>query len=133
MYSSMNNFIKQSIKHVVPTVKNGLFISSKTVNLRSLSSANSLINTKKFNDLKSNHIQDFAKILGENGIKSQDLDGYNTDWLKIHKGKSELCLLPSTVDQLSKTLRYCYDNDLSVCIQGKREIQQLLQQLLDLI
>lgn len=33
-------------------------------------------------------------------------------------GNSELVLLPSTVDQLSRTLKFCNENNLSVVVQG---------------
>ena len=53
---------------------------------RSLASTNTLVETKKFNELKSEHINKFRQIIGPNGVKTEDLEGFNTDWLKIHKG-----------------------------------------------
>lgn len=54
--------------------------------VRSVSSANTLVKTKKFNELKASHVDRFREIIGQNGVKTEDLDGFNTDWLKIHKG-----------------------------------------------
>lgn len=71
----MSNLIKQSIKFVLSFDN-----LSKINNLRFLSSANSLINTKKFNDLKSYHIEEFESIIGKNGVKTADLEGFNSDW-----------------------------------------------------
>lgn len=107
----MNNVIKRTITKSV-SIRNLL-------NIRTLSSSNSLIeNSKKFNYLKSDHIQKFQQIIGKNGVKTEDIEGFNSDWLKIHKGNSELVLQPSTVEQLSKTLKFCDDNNLSVVIQA---------------
>jgi hypothetical protein len=33
-----------------------------------------------------NDIQIFTKILGNNSVKTEDLDLFNTDWLRTHKG-----------------------------------------------
>lgn len=78
----MNNVIRRSLLKRSSSIKTLLLNNAG----RSLSSANTLIKTKKFNELKSDHIDTFRQIIGQNGVKTEDLEGYNTDWLKIHKG-----------------------------------------------
>ena len=75
----MNNVIKSTIIHSLKSLL-------KT-NVRCLSSNSLIKNAKKFNHhLNSDHICEFQRIIGKNGVKTDDLDGFNTDWLKIHKG-----------------------------------------------
>ena len=78
----MNNVIRQTLLKQSASIKSLLLSNA----VRSLSSANTLIKSKKFNELKSSHIETFRQIVGKNGVKTEDLEGFNTDWLKIHKG-----------------------------------------------
>ncbi|GAB1606163.1 D-2-hydroxyglutarate dehydrogenase, mitochondrial-like [Argonauta hians] len=47
-----------------------------------------------------------------------ELEGCNTDWMKIYRGESRLMLLPRTTSEVSEILRYCNDRHLAVVPQG---------------
>ena len=41
---------------------------------------------KNYNKINDQHIEKFKKILGESAVKTEDLEAFNIDWLKIHQG-----------------------------------------------
>lgn len=45
------------------------------------------INVRTISTVNETDLQVFEQILGSTGVKTEDLDGYNTDWLRMHKGK----------------------------------------------
>jgi len=45
-----------------------------------------IINFLRNISVTKNDIQMFTKILGNNSVKTEDLDMFNTDWLRTHKG-----------------------------------------------
>ncbi|GFY61672.1 d-2-hydroxyglutarate dehydrogenase, mitochondrial [Trichonephila inaurata madagascariensis] len=74
----------------------------------------------KFNTLTSKDIEFFSSLLGSSGIiqNVEELDSYNVDWMKSHKGKSSLALRPRTTEEVSEILKYCNKQILAVCPQG---------------
>ena len=74
----------------------------------------------KFSILNEADLKFFESILGQSHCvtSSNDLDGFNTDWLKMCKGNSKLALMPRSTDELSAILRYCNEKRLAVCPQG---------------
>ncbi|GFR02028.1 d-2-hydroxyglutarate dehydrogenase, mitochondrial, partial [Trichonephila clavata] len=74
----------------------------------------------KFNILTSKDIEFFCSLLGSSGIiqNVEELDSYNVDWMKSHKGKSSLALRPKTTKEVSEILKYCNKQKLAVCPQG---------------
>lgn len=52
------------------------------------------------------------------GAAVEDLEMYNTDWLKKYKGQSQLVLRPRSTEEVSKILKYCNDRRLAVVPQG---------------
>lgn len=40
----------------------------------------------KWHQIRHSHADEFAKILGSNGVQTTDLDAFNSDWLSSHKG-----------------------------------------------
>lgn len=71
----------------------------------------------KINDEDINH---FSKILSPNQLitDSNDITGYNQDWMKKYIGQSKLVLKPKTTEQVSEILKYCNQRKLAVVPQG---------------
>lgn len=49
---------------------------------------------------------------------SEDLVSFNQDWMKKYRGQSNLVLLPSSTEQVSKIMKYCNEQKLAVVPQG---------------
>jgi FAD/FMN-containing dehydrogenase len=48
----------------------------------------------------------------------EELDGYNQDWMNKYKGNGPIVVKPKSTEELSKVMRYCYDNNLAIVPQG---------------
>ncbi|KAI1283193.1 D-2-hydroxyglutarate dehydrogenase, mitochondrial [Halotydeus destructor] len=77
---------------------------------RSLSSTYNQVTDKDVGELQS--------LLGENGVKTEDIDGYNCDWLRSHKGQSKLVILPRNAEDVSSCLRYLSAKNIPCVIQS---------------
>ena len=73
---------------------------------------------RNFKILDSNDINYFSSILETNSLQTEDLDPYNTDWMKKYKGFSKLVLKPTNIKEISQILKYCNNNNLAVVPQG---------------
>ncbi|KAF9197027.1 hypothetical protein BGZ50_002738 [Haplosporangium sp. Z 11] len=73
-----------------------------------------------FKNLSSDDIAYFRSVLSPSSIiqDADDLETFNNDWLKKHRGQSKLVLKPSSTEEVSKILKYCNDNMLAVVPQG---------------
>jgi D-2-hydroxyglutarate dehydrogenase len=73
-----------------------------------------------YSTLSDKDVNFFEKLIGGHRCITDpnDLEAYNTDWLKICKGNSKLTLLPKTTEQMSAILKYCNEKKLAVCPQG---------------
>jgi hypothetical protein len=47
-----------------------------------------------------------------------DLESFNTDWMNKYKGQSTTVLKPRSTDEVSKILKYCWENRIAVVPQG---------------
>ena len=72
----------------------------------------------KFSSLTDSHLEYFRSILPGNGVVTEDLSPYNTDWIGIYKGNSSLTLAPKNTTQVSEILKYCNENSLAVVPQS---------------
>ena len=71
-------------------------------------------------------MQYFKDLLGSdsaviNGFSSDaldDIEPYNSDWLRKYRGHAKLVLRPQSTEQVSQILKYCNDNSLAVVPQG---------------
>lgn len=76
----------------------------------------------EFKVLDSADLAYFHSILSSDEIlESQspaDLISFNQDWMKKYRGQSNLILLPRSTEKVSKIMKYCNDNKLSVVPQG---------------
>ena len=80
----------------------------------------------RFSTLTSRHLSHFKGILdspsaiidGLSQDASDDLDPYNTDWMRKYRGHTQLVLRPNTTRQVSQILHYCNEQNLAVVPQG---------------
>lgn len=49
---------------------------------------------------------------------SEDIEPFNSDWMRKFRGHAQLVLKPSSTEEVSKILKYCNDNMLAVVPQG---------------
>ena len=59
------------------------------------------------------------KIIGmlepnEFSIDQRTIQNYCTDWRGIYKGKSDLIIFPQNVIKISKVLKFCQKNKISI-------------------
>ncbi|KAF8980896.1 hypothetical protein BGZ46_003509 [Entomortierella lignicola] len=75
---------------------------------------------ESFKKLSKDDLSYFNSILAPHCITQgdEDLEPFNTDWLRKYKGQSKLVLKPSSTEQVSKILKYCNENRLAVVPQG---------------
>ncbi|SDQ77985.1 FAD-linked oxidase C-terminal domain-containing protein [Pseudovibrio sp. Tun.PSC04-5.I4] len=65
-------------------------------------------------------VAELQKIVPGEGVISDDIEmrPYETDALTAYRQLPLVVVLPETVDQVSKVLKYCYDNDVKVVPRG---------------
>ena len=57
-------------------------------------------------------------IDGVTSDAGDDLEAYNSDWMRKYRGHTRLVVRPKTTEEVSKILKYCNDNVLAVVPQG---------------
>ena len=81
----------------------------------------------RFKELNADDVKFFRDLLGSkesaliDGITqdaSEDLEGYNADWMRKYRGQARLVLKPESKEQVSKILKYCNDHTIAVNPQG---------------
>ncbi|KAK3380233.1 hypothetical protein B0T24DRAFT_647534 [Lasiosphaeria ovina] len=81
----------------------------------------------RFARLTPDHVAFFKGLLGSgsaviDGVTSDaaadDLESFNSDWMRKYRGHCQLVLKPGSTDEVSKILKYCNDNMLAVVPQG---------------
>ncbi|KAI9884988.1 MAG: hypothetical protein M1823_003225 [Watsoniomyces obsoletus] len=80
----------------------------------------------RFAKLSSDHVRYFKEILQDesaviDGVSTDatdDIEPYNSDWMRKYKGHTQLVLRPKTTDEVSKILSYCNEHQLAVVPQG---------------
>ncbi|XP_037068173.1 D-2-hydroxyglutarate dehydrogenase, mitochondrial-like [Pollicipes pollicipes] len=72
----------------------------------------------RFSQLTSDDVTHFRQLLGPDRVLTEDLDGYNTDWMRSVRGASQLVLRPRSTAEVSAVLRHCSERRLAVCPQG---------------
>lgn len=62
----------------------------------------------------------FRGVVGSSHVKTspEDLESFNTDWMKKYRGASPAAILPATTDQVSRVLRHCNERGIAVVPQG---------------
>lgn len=59
-----------------------------------------------------------AVIDGVTADASDDLEPFNSDWMRKYRGHTKLVVKPATTTEVSRILKYCNDNMLAVVPQG---------------
>jgi len=59
-----------------------------------------------------------AVIDGVSIDASDDLEPFNSDWMRKYRGHTKVVLKPRTTEEVSRILKYCNDNMLAVVPQG---------------
>ncbi|KAL2136310.1 hypothetical protein VTI74DRAFT_4344 [Chaetomium olivicolor] len=81
----------------------------------------------RFAQVTEEHVAYFKGLLGSesavidgvtNSNAADDIEPFNTDWMRKYRGHCKLVLKPTTTDDVSKILKYCNDNMLAVVPQG---------------
>lgn len=80
----------------------------------------------RFKQLAADDVKFFKELLGSESAvidgltqdASDDLEGFNADWMKKYRGQAKLVVKPQTTEQVSKIMKYCNDNLLAVNPQG---------------
>ncbi|KAI9846344.1 MAG: hypothetical protein M1837_004197 [Sclerophora amabilis] len=80
----------------------------------------------RFAQLNGEHVRFFKDLLGSDsaiidGVSADatdDLEPFNSDWMRKYRGHTKLVLKPNSTDEVSKILNYCNENMLAVVPQG---------------
>ncbi|KAH7135438.1 hypothetical protein B0J11DRAFT_159417 [Dendryphion nanum] len=80
----------------------------------------------KFAKLTQEHVEFFQNLLGSESAvldgltkdASEDIEPFNSDWMRKYRGHAKLVLKPQSTEEVSKILKYCNDNLLAVVPQG---------------
>ena len=59
-----------------------------------------------------------AVIDGVSRDSTDDLEPFNSDWMRKYRGHTRLVVKPGSTEEVSKVLKYCNDNMLAVVPQG---------------
>lgn len=68
--------------------------------------------------LSDDDLKHFERILGGRNVQTDDLDPFNTDFLRAYKGSSKCVLFPTNIEQISQILHHCYSRNLAVVPQS---------------
>lgn len=86
----------------------------------------SLKRDSRFAQLTADHVNHFKRLLGTDAVldaatdpsASDEVDGFNTDWMRKYRGHGKLVLKPNSTVQVSQILGYCNQQKLAVVPQG---------------
>jgi FAD/FMN-containing dehydrogenase len=101
-------------------------IQSKAVKLTTESYPN-LKRNSAFGHVSKDDISIFRSILGSSSTAiiesitqdaTDELDGYNGDWMRKYRGQSKVVLRPESAEQVSAILKHCSARNLAVVPQG---------------
>ncbi|CAN0403108.1 unnamed protein product [Ectocarpus fasciculatus] len=62
----------------------------------------------------------FRGVVGADHVKTspEDLESFNTDWMKKYRGASPAAVLPGNTEHVSRLLRHCNERRIAVVPQG---------------
>ncbi|KAI0180288.1 hypothetical protein GGR52DRAFT_530735 [Hypoxylon sp. FL1284] len=81
----------------------------------------------RFAQISKEHVDYFKELLGKEsavidgvaaGAAEDDLEPFNSDWMRKYRGHCKLVLKPASTEEVSKILKYCNENMLAVVPQG---------------
>ncbi|EXJ91881.1 alcohol dehydrogenase [Capronia epimyces CBS 606.96] len=86
----------------------------------------SLQRDAKYSKITADHVAFFKSVLGDDAAvidgvtkdAADDIEPFNSDWMRKYRGHTSLVLKPKSTDEVSKVLKYCNDHKLAVVPQG---------------
>ncbi|KAB8228015.1 kinase-like protein [Aspergillus alliaceus] len=80
----------------------------------------------KFAEITADDVKFFQELLGSqsaviDGVTTDaadDIESFNSDWMRKYRGHTRLVLKPQNKEEVSKVLKYCNDKKLAVVPQG---------------
>ncbi|MCJ1310520.1 hypothetical protein MMC25_004184 [Agyrium rufum] len=79
----------------------------------------------RFAKLSTDHVEFFKSVVGESAVidgvskdATDDLEAFNSDWMRKYRGHTQLVIRPGSTEEMSKVLKYCNDHSLAVVPQG---------------
>lgn len=80
----------------------------------------------RFSEIRGDHVKYFKEVLGTDSAiidgvtkdSEDDIEPFNSDWMRKYRGHAKLVLKPGSTEEVSKILKYCNDNMLAVVPQG---------------
>jgi FAD/FMN-containing dehydrogenase len=72
----------------------------------------------RFSQITNQDIAHFRSICPLLTSPADDLDSFNTDWMRKYRGQTQLVLKPKTTADVSAVLRHCHARTLAVVPQG---------------
>lgn len=80
----------------------------------------------KYGQINKEHVKFFQDLLGSESAvindfssdATDDIEPFNSDWMRKYRGHTKLVLKPGSTEEVSKILKYCNDNMLAVVPQG---------------
>ncbi|KAK5019893.1 hypothetical protein BJ546DRAFT_975601 [Cryomyces antarcticus] len=99
--------------------------SAKTIKFTS-ESYPELKRDPKFAEITKEHVTFFKDLLGSDSAvidgltkdAGEDIEPFNSDWMRKYRGHTKLVVKPGSTEEVSKVLKYCNDNMLAVVPQG---------------
>jgi FAD/FMN-containing dehydrogenase len=83
--------------------------------------------SQAFAELTESNVKDLRGLLSSPTSLMSTLDGtatmddlkpFNDDWMNKYHGKGQVVVKPKTVEEVSKIMKYCWDNGIAVVPQG---------------
>ncbi|XP_076035373.1 D-2-hydroxyglutaric acid dehydrogenase [Oratosquilla oratoria] len=73
-----------------------------------------------FSQINPRDIEYFRGLLDSHRVitEENELEGYNTDWLRTVRGVSSVVLKPRTTEEVVTIMKHCSERKLAVCPQG---------------
>ncbi|MCJ1440986.1 MAG: hypothetical protein MMC23_001472 [Stictis urceolatum] len=78
-----------------------------------------------FTALSPSHVEHFKSILGTSAVidglstdASDDIEPYNSDWMRKYRGRTRVVLKPASTSEVSQILTYCNTHKLPIVPQG---------------
>ncbi|XP_058976930.1 D-2-hydroxyglutarate dehydrogenase, mitochondrial [Musca domestica] len=93
----------------------------KTSGIPELTEVRHNIKRGNYAELNGKDVSFFESLIGPTNIlqdSTDDLQGYNVDFLRSVRGRSQLVLKPGSTQEISEILKYCNERRLAVCPQG---------------
>lgn len=81
----------------------------------------------KFTSPTSEHVSHLRSLLSskssllstlDESASSEELDGFNVDWMGKYKGQSRVVVKPKNTQEVADVMKYCYEQGIAIVPQG---------------